>query len=486
LTVKDNEGSAYVPRDGTLWLADDDGRALWEIDATTGAVMRKIDKAALTAVVQYGGTTVAGVDRPRDLESLAYDSANDVLYAFSGTCCNATVLPTVFRFVRQGTKLQLDSYQPLPPGSDNTASAWSSGDGKVYVGNGKNLRTYDYQTNTFGSPFQVSGLSGVLGMDFTPDGRDLFITTSAKKLVRVAWSTRTLVPGWSLDLAGFGIADARAVGLVGDKFFVSDGYDARPVGDPLAHAVYVLDVSAPGTPPVASFTMTPTSGEAPLSVQLSDTSTGGATSWSWSFGDGSTSTAQNPTHVFSTPGTWTITLTATNAVGSSTVSHQLEVSAPPPEDSNLLPNPDFEAGTGGWNTAGYAAVTLDRTPDAHGGAFAARLANTGATSVTSTLNDAPDAVQSSKAGTYHGSLWVRGDASTVGLKVYLRLREMRSGTKLAETSVPVRLTTAWQQVTGTITPTSPGTSTIDFAAALYSAPAGSVFLADDASLTHTP
>jgi hypothetical protein len=41
-------------------------------------------------------------------------------------------------------------------------------------------------------------------------------------------------------------------------------------------------------------------------------------------------------------------------------------------------------------------------------------------------------------------------------------------------------------VTGTITPTSPGTSTIDFAAALYSAPAGSVFLADDASLTYTP
>ncbi|MBK8140529.1 MAG: PKD domain-containing protein [Chitinophagaceae bacterium] len=36
------------------------------------------------------------------------------------------------------------------------------------------------------------------------------------------------------------------------------------------------------------------------------------TGWSWNFGDGSPiSTVQNPTHIFSTAGTYTVTLNAT-------------------------------------------------------------------------------------------------------------------------------------------------------------------------------
>jgi PKD repeat protein len=486
-STRDNEGSAYVARDNSLWVADDDGGALWEVNATTGALKRKISRSALDAVVQFQGTATAGRDRSRDLESVAYDPAGDVLYAFSGTCCSATVKPTVFRLHRQYSKLQLESFQPLPAGSDNTASAWNDAEDRLYVGAGKNLRTYDYATNAFGAPFEVPGLSGVLGMDFTSDGRDLVATTGGNRLVRVDWATGTAVAGWTLDLSPFGIVDPRAVELVGDRFFVSDGYDDRPSGDPLTNGVFVLDVSGPAaTAPDASFTMTPPGGEAPLTVQLTDTSTGGVTGWSWDFGDGATSSAQNPSHAFTTPGTYTITLTASNAAGSSTASRQLEVTAPPPPDTNLLTDPGFETGTTGWDTGGYAAVSLDRSSEAHSGAWAARLTNTGAGPVTSTLNDAPDAVQTSSAGTYHAAVWVRGGAGTVGLKVYLRVREMRDGTKLAETVVPVRLTTGWQQVTATLVPTSPGSSRIDFTAALYSAPAGSVYIADDASLTHSP
>jgi PKD repeat protein len=60
--------------------------------------------------------------------------------------------------------------------------------------------------------------------------------------------------------------------------------------------------------PVASFTTDVTSGFAPLSVQFTDTSTGSPTSWNWNFGDGNTSTAQNPSHTYSTPGTYTVSL----------------------------------------------------------------------------------------------------------------------------------------------------------------------------------
>ncbi len=71
--------------------------------------------------------------------------------------------------------------------------------------------------------------------------------------------------------------------------------------------------------PSATFTANATSGSAPLNVKFTDTSTNSPTSWSWDFGDGSTSTEQNPTHVYSKPGIYTVSLTATNAGGSNTV-----------------------------------------------------------------------------------------------------------------------------------------------------------------------
>jgi PKD repeat protein len=65
-----------------------------------------------------------------------------------------------------------------------------------------------------------------------------------------------------------------------------------------------------GTSVSASFAVSPSAGVAGVTAFFcSDTSTG-ATSWSWNFGDGGTSFAQNPTHVYNAPGTYTIQLTA--------------------------------------------------------------------------------------------------------------------------------------------------------------------------------
>src|SRR5262249_52941143 len=72
--------------------------------------------------------------------------------------------------------------------------------------------------------------------------------------------------------------------------------------------------------PVANFSGTPTSGCNSITVNFPDLSTGSPTSWSWSFPGGTpaTSTAQNPTVTYSTPGTYNVSLTSTNAVGSDT------------------------------------------------------------------------------------------------------------------------------------------------------------------------
>ena len=70
--------------------------------------------------------------------------------------------------------------------------------------------------------------------------------------------------------------------------------------------------------PVADFSGTPTSGNAPLTVAFTDQSTNTPTSWSWNFGDEGTSDLQNPSHQYTTPGTYTVSLTATNACSNDT------------------------------------------------------------------------------------------------------------------------------------------------------------------------
>ncbi len=74
------------------------------------------------------------------------------------------------------------------------------------------------------------------------------------------------------------------------------------------------------TSPIADFSANTTSGTVPLTVQFSDESLGTVTSWLWSFGDGSTSTAQNPSHTYTATGSYTVSLTVTNSVGSDTKS----------------------------------------------------------------------------------------------------------------------------------------------------------------------
>jgi PKD repeat protein len=87
--------------------------------------------------------------------------------------------------------------------------------------------------------------------------------------------------------------------------------------------------SGPGVAPVAAFTgntaTSPSSltGTAPFTVVFRDTSGGNPTAWFWDFNDPSsatpTSTLQDPLgHTFTTTGTYLVSMTASNAWGSST------------------------------------------------------------------------------------------------------------------------------------------------------------------------
>ncbi len=71
-------------------------------------------------------------------------------------------------------------------------------------------------------------------------------------------------------------------------------------------------------PPQADFSADKTEVAVGETVQFTDTSTGGPTSWQWDFGDGATSTEQNPSHTYANPGVYTVTLTVSNPAGSDT------------------------------------------------------------------------------------------------------------------------------------------------------------------------
>jgi PKD repeat protein len=72
----------------------------------------------------------------------------------------------------------------------------------------------------------------------------------------------------------------------------------------------------------ADFVGVPTSGPAPLTVQFTDKSTGSPTMWAWNFGDGGTDTIANPSHTYTTPGTYTVTLTASSQTGGSSIENK--------------------------------------------------------------------------------------------------------------------------------------------------------------------
>ena len=145
------------------------------------------------------------------------------------------------------------------------------------------------------------------------------------------------------------------------------------------------------------------------------------------------------------------------------------------EQVNLVGNPGFETDTAGWQTTGLARVA-----GGHSGSFAAELSNPTA-GAQCTLDDKPNWILATQAGPYVVSLWVRSDAAGRSLK--LRVREYSSGSNVGSISTTVTLTSAWQLVSVTYTPTAPG-SFLDVQAYTSSTPVGVCFQADDVSITH--
>lgn len=103
----------------------------------------------------------------------------------------------------------------------------------------------------------------------------------------------------------------------------TNAYKLRPWLDPVGTnptTLGGLDPNANTNPPVCDFVADRVNVVAGETVNFTDQSTNVPTSWAWTFTGSipSTSTMRNPSCVWNVPGTYTVSLTATNAYGSNT------------------------------------------------------------------------------------------------------------------------------------------------------------------------
>ena len=173
----------------------------------------------------------------------------------------------------------------IPMGIGPMGIAVSPDGTKVYATNTKSNTTsvIDTATNMVAATITVG--IGPLGVAVTPDGTKVYVTNAVSNTISVI-DTATNI--------------ATTTVLVGKKPF--------SFGKFIGSRQLLL--------PVADFSVNPTNGIPPLSVQFKDLSQN-AVSRNWDFGDETISTEQNPTHIYSSEGNYTVNLIVNNTKGNS-------------------------------------------------------------------------------------------------------------------------------------------------------------------------
>jgi len=147
--------------------------------------------------------------------------------------------------------------------------------------------------------------------------------------------------------------------------------------------------------PTANFTANVTSGCAPLTVQFTDNSTGSPTSWNWTFGDGGNSTAQNPSHNYTSAGNYTVSLTVSNACGNNTKTETNYITV------TAAPTANFTANV----TSGCAPLAVQFTDNSTGSPTGWSWSFPGG-SPSSANTTGPHTVTYNSLGTYNVTLTV--------------------------------------------------------------------------------
>lgn len=120
-------------------------------------------------------------------------------------------------------------------------------------------------------------------------------------------------------------------------------YNSRNEYHQITKPNYIL-VTNP--PPIAQFTAAEVYGIAPIQINFVYTGGSVISSCTWEFGDGSSSTEINPSHLYDSPGVYTVTLTVINDAGYNTITKEnfitIETYAGLPQSQFVYFNSDLD------------------------------------------------------------------------------------------------------------------------------------------------
>ena len=202
------------------------------------------------------------------------------------------------------------------------------------------------EQNTDVDVFRFNAGAGTFSLNVSVDSRSPNLNVQATiydafgNTVAISSPSNTL--GASFNLTGMAAGTYYlAVAGVGAGNPLNTGYSSYG-----SIGTYAVSGTVPTAGvPVAVAAATPTSGTAPLVVQLSSAGSldpdGGALAYSWALGDGATSTAANPSVTYTLPGVYSAVLTVTDIAGlSASATVQITVQAAmPPAPASLVATP---------------------------------------------------------------------------------------------------------------------------------------------------
>ncbi|MEL6524684.1 MAG: PKD domain-containing protein, partial [Chloroflexota bacterium] len=251
------------------------------------------------------------------------------------------------------------------------------------------------------------------------------------------------ITGWEWDFNDDGVTDSTTEDPV-HTYIEAGTYEVTLTvtgpGGSTTTEVIEISVVTPLDPPTASFAADPTSGAEDLTVTFTNTSNGSQLTYAWDFGDTTTSDIESPTHIYTEPGNYDVSLTVTDPQGQTdtsdittiSVSEEVVIAAPQPgfsvspETGTVNEVMTFTNSTVGevtsysWDfgdgtTSTETSPTHTYTSTSPEGGYTVTLSATGPggtveTTASVTVNDASPAVPSA-------SFSVSANPATVGVGV---------------------------------------------------------------------
>ena len=368
VNVENNPWGVAATLDGKVYVANDQSHTVSVIDVATNTVTATVPvgNTPFGVAANLNGTKIYVTNQGSNNVSVI-DTATDTVTA----SVDVESIPAGIAVNPAGTKVyvtQENGNVSVIDTANNTVIANVSVGGiptgitvsptgrKAYVTSQNTVYVIDTVTNTVTTSVDV-GLDPA-GVAVSPDGTKVYVANMGSSTVSVIdTASNTVTTTVGVGSYPFGVA----VTLDGTKAYVANTNSNDVSVIDTASNTVITTVPVGNSPfafgqfigpklvlPVANFSANVTSGYVPLSVQFSDSSVN-ATGWNWDFGDGSNSTEQNPTHIYSAIGNYTVNLTASNGNGTNSTFATITVSEVP-----VLPVANFSTNV----TSGYAPLLV--------------------------------------------------------------------------------------------------------------------------------